>query len=205
MEINCSECEIQATCELILTGEVDKCPVSTFTPSPLSSFWTNKTFEQLTEEQAIYPINDTKELSGDWPKDEDFDDCLKAVRSSICPQCEYFGRCDSDPQKGDYCPLNKISKPAPTKLPIDMVLRIARAICEESLHDLFGSDCVTDSDRAYYLKVAQIAYDCIRSEIAKVLKGIAVPITVSTNPEDKAGHEVYLIKKDEFTHLISKL
>jgi hypothetical protein len=43
------------------------------------------------------------------------------------------------------------------------------------------------------------------SEIAKVLKEIAVPITVSVTSADMIGHEVYLIKKDEFDRLIAEL
>ena len=44
-----------------------------------------------------------------------------------------------------------------------------------------------------------------RSKIAKVLKDLACPITISTVPEDTMGHEVYLIKKDAFDHLIAEL
>lgn len=44
-----------------------------------------------------------------------------------------------------------------------------------------------------------------RSEIAKVLKDLAAPITVSTTPGDAIGHEVYLIKKKEFDRLIAEL
>jgi hypothetical protein len=61
---------------------IEESSASTLPPSPLSSFWVGKSFEQLTSEQAIYPIDDIKKLSGDWPEDEDFDDFLKAVRSS---------------------------------------------------------------------------------------------------------------------------
>jgi len=61
---------------------IEESSASTLPPSPLSSFWTGKPFEQLASEQAVYPIDDIRKLSGDWPEDEDFDDFLKAVRSS---------------------------------------------------------------------------------------------------------------------------
>jgi len=61
---------------------MEETSASIFPPSPLSSFWTGKTFEQLTSEQAVYPIDEVGRLSGDWPEGEDFDDFLKAVRSS---------------------------------------------------------------------------------------------------------------------------
>lgn len=61
---------------------IEETSASLFPPSPLSSFWTGKSFEQLASEQAVYPIDDTRKLSGDFPEDEDFDDFLKAVRSS---------------------------------------------------------------------------------------------------------------------------
>jgi len=61
---------------------IEESSASTFPPAPLSSFWTGKSFEQLASTQAVYPIDDIEKLSGDWPEDEDFDDFLKAVRSS---------------------------------------------------------------------------------------------------------------------------
>lgn len=61
---------------------IEESTASNLPPSPLSSFWTGKTFEQLASEQAVYPIDNVEKLSGDWPKDEDFDDFLRAVRSS---------------------------------------------------------------------------------------------------------------------------
>ncbi len=61
---------------------IEETSASIFPPSPLSSFWTGKTFERLASEQAVYPIDDVGRLSGDWPEDEDFDDFLRAVRSN---------------------------------------------------------------------------------------------------------------------------
>lgn len=61
---------------------IEETAASTLPPSPLSSFWTGKSFEQLASEQAVYPIDNVGGLSGDWPEDEDFDDFLRAVRSS---------------------------------------------------------------------------------------------------------------------------
>ena len=61
---------------------IEESSASNIPPSPLSSFWTGKTFEQLTSAQAVYPVDNIGKLYGDWPEDEDFDDFLKAVRSS---------------------------------------------------------------------------------------------------------------------------
>lgn len=52
------------------------------TLKPLSSFWKGKTFEELSEEQGVYPVVDLERLSKDWPEDTDFDSFLEAVRSS---------------------------------------------------------------------------------------------------------------------------
>jgi len=61
---------------------IEESSASGMPPSPLSSFWKGKTFEQLTSEQGIYPIDDVIKLSGNWPEDANFDDFLEAVRSS---------------------------------------------------------------------------------------------------------------------------
>ena len=52
------------------------------TATPLSSFWKGKSFEELTAEQAVYPIQNIDELTGDWPEDTDIDTYLTAVRSA---------------------------------------------------------------------------------------------------------------------------
>jgi hypothetical protein len=61
---------------------IEESSASNLPPSPLSSFWTGKSFEHIASEQGVYPTDDTGKLSGDWPEGEDFDDFLKAVRSS---------------------------------------------------------------------------------------------------------------------------
>ena len=61
---------------------IEESSAGTMPPSPLSSFWKSRTFEQLTSEQAVYPIDEIGKLSGDWPRDKDFDGFLEAVRSS---------------------------------------------------------------------------------------------------------------------------
>ena len=48
----------------------------------LSSFWKGKTFEELADEQAVYPVDDISSLSKDWPEDTDFDTFFNAVRSA---------------------------------------------------------------------------------------------------------------------------
>ena len=45
-------------------------------------FWHAKSFEQLSSEQVVYPVEDWEKLSSGWPEDADFDEFLKAVRSA---------------------------------------------------------------------------------------------------------------------------
>ena len=35
--------------------------------------------------------------------------CSEYKADATCEVCEYSGKCDDDPQKADYCPLNRIS------------------------------------------------------------------------------------------------
>jgi hypothetical protein len=53
---------------------------TTILASPV--FWRGKNFEELANEQGIYPIDDLSKLAKDWPEDTDFDSFLEAVRSS---------------------------------------------------------------------------------------------------------------------------
>ena len=48
----------------------------------LSSFWKSKSFEELANEQGIYPVNGLSIITGGWPEDEDVDSFLSTVRSS---------------------------------------------------------------------------------------------------------------------------
>jgi hypothetical protein len=52
------------------------------TTTPLSSFWKSKTFEELANEQNIYPLDDISKLTGGWPDDEDVNLFLESIRSS---------------------------------------------------------------------------------------------------------------------------
>jgi hypothetical protein len=45
-------------------------------------FWHAKSFEQLSAEQEVYPVEDWERLSSGWPEDADFDEFLEAVRSA---------------------------------------------------------------------------------------------------------------------------
>ena len=51
------------------------------TKAQLSSFWKGNTFDELANEQGVYPIDDISSLSKDWPDDTDFDTFFNAVRS----------------------------------------------------------------------------------------------------------------------------
>jgi len=76
--------------------------------------------------------------------------------------------CDNENEKGSLSPCNWCSRyylTAWQPKSASVKLLIAHKICEEGLHDQFDSDCVTDSDRAFFLKAAQIAYGCTRSEL----------------------------------------
>jgi hypothetical protein len=46
---------------------------------PSTSFWETRRFEDLAEEQGIYPLTDWNQLQGDWPEGMDFDEFLDAA------------------------------------------------------------------------------------------------------------------------------
>ncbi len=50
--------------------------------SPSQSFWKAKNFDELANEQGVYPIIDLNKLTKDWPEDTDFDSFFEAVRST---------------------------------------------------------------------------------------------------------------------------
>lgn len=52
------------------------------TKVPLSSFWKSNRFEELAEEQSVYPVDDLSIITGGWPEDEDVDPFLTTIRSS---------------------------------------------------------------------------------------------------------------------------
>ena len=66
--------------------------------------------ETLTAIMNISPKEIFKHIAelreGNMPDKEVF----KGEISSPCPQCEYFGKCDDDPQKRDYCPAQTTRK-----------------------------------------------------------------------------------------------
>ena len=49
---------------------------------PSVSFWQTRSFEELAEEQGVYPITDWGQLQGDWPEDADFNDFIGAIREA---------------------------------------------------------------------------------------------------------------------------
>ena len=54
-------------------------------PTSLSlspAFWQPVQFDQLASEQGVYPVEDWTHLTGDWPKDADFDEFLESVRQA---------------------------------------------------------------------------------------------------------------------------
>jgi hypothetical protein len=46
---------------------------------PSTSFWQAQSFEDLAEEQGVYPLTDWSQLQGDWPEGADFDEFLDAI------------------------------------------------------------------------------------------------------------------------------
>jgi hypothetical protein len=53
-------------------------------PAPLLTihsvaFWETRRFEDLAEEQGVYPLADWNQLQGDWPEGTDFDEFLDAA------------------------------------------------------------------------------------------------------------------------------
>jgi len=49
---------------------------------PLSSFWKTNSFEELANEQGVYPLSDLSIITGGWPENEDIDSFLETIRSS---------------------------------------------------------------------------------------------------------------------------
>jgi hypothetical protein len=61
---------------------IDESAAGEVTKVALSSFWRAKSFEELADEQGVYPVNDLSIITGGWPKDEDIDSFLNTIRSS---------------------------------------------------------------------------------------------------------------------------
>jgi len=61
---------------------IDKSSAGEVTKVALSSFWKAKIFEELADEQGVYPVDDLSIIMGGWPKDEDVDSFLNTIRSS---------------------------------------------------------------------------------------------------------------------------
>ena len=49
---------------------------------PSTSFWSPSSFEDLAQEQGIYPIADWEQLTGSWPEDADFDAFMEAIHEA---------------------------------------------------------------------------------------------------------------------------
>ena len=52
------------------------------TEVPVSSFWQGTRFDELATTQGVYPVDDLRILSDDWPENTDFDTFLDAIRSA---------------------------------------------------------------------------------------------------------------------------
>lgn len=46
---------------------------------PSVAFWQTRPFEDLAEEQGVYPLTDWDQLQGDWPEGVDFDEFIDAA------------------------------------------------------------------------------------------------------------------------------
>jgi hypothetical protein len=46
---------------------------------PSTSFWEARLFEDLAEEQGVYPLADWNQLQGDWPEGMDFNEFADAA------------------------------------------------------------------------------------------------------------------------------
>ncbi len=47
----------------------------------LSSYWHPTSFEELAEEQGVYPVESWESLTGGWPEDADFDQFIEDIQS----------------------------------------------------------------------------------------------------------------------------
>lgn len=45
-----------------------------------STFWHNKTVEELAREQQVGPIRDANDLAGDWPQEDSIDEFIRFLR-----------------------------------------------------------------------------------------------------------------------------
>ncbi len=78
--------------------------------------------KQLAQQEAKLHRNEVKqgELAAAWAKDKamfdriqlallklEEEEPLPGMESPTCLGCEYKGRCENDPQKANYCPLNE--------------------------------------------------------------------------------------------------
>lgn len=61
---------------------IDESSAGEATIIPPSSFWKSKSFEELANEQGVYPLSDLSAITGGWPEEEDVDSFLQAIRSS---------------------------------------------------------------------------------------------------------------------------
>ncbi len=97
-------------------------------------------------------------------------------------------------------------KCTPTKEQLDAYLAAPDDEIAAKLHREYPEKFVLIAKSILYGQNIAKAQDAhTRSEIAKVLKELAVPITVAENISDKMGHEVYVIKKEDFDRLIAEL
>jgi hypothetical protein len=61
---------------------IDETLISRLPNAPLSSFWKRSEFDELAEQQGIYPMSDLSKITGGWPEDEDIDAFLATLRST---------------------------------------------------------------------------------------------------------------------------
>lgn len=61
---------------------IDKSTTRGDTKIALSSFWKTKTFDELADEQGIYPVDDLSTIMGGWPTEEDVDSFLDTIRGA---------------------------------------------------------------------------------------------------------------------------
>ena len=47
-----------------------------------SSFWEARSFEELAQEQGVYPVTDWEQIAGGWPEDASFDNFLDAIKEA---------------------------------------------------------------------------------------------------------------------------
>jgi len=72
---------ISLEAEVCLVTKIVSVPGAGESRRVFQAFWSPTTFDELSAEQGVCPVEEWDRLTVDWPEDADFDEFLTAVRS----------------------------------------------------------------------------------------------------------------------------